>query len=199
MNPLTMLGFFGDDPSTPASADAPSQKPKDPMGAWLQGLPKAATIGGLQAASSYASTLANIGQIRRNATEQATSALEQATDAGINANQAFVEGQGKVATLREQLAQSLSARQSLAAASGVDVGQGTIATQRSQITDSADTAATINQVNAAQLAARYRSQQFQDIFRAQNTLQNADQTVAADRKASILNMLASAGRILLPA
>ena len=158
---------------------------------------KSATLAGLQGATSYASALASIGQMKRNATQTELADQLDAGEAGVNASAAEVQGFGQVAGLRDRLAQTLSQRAALASASGVDAGQGVVADQRRAITDEADTAATVARNNAEQLAMRYRMQQSQDVWRAMQTQQNTSQDVSATRTANWMQALMSAGKLLM--
>lgn len=106
-------------------------------------------LGGLSGLSSAASTLASIGQIKRNGENQQRSYYQTASDEYLNASQAQVAGFTQVAGLRQQLSGMIGQRMAAAGASGVDAGgQGVVQDNAGKIEDRAIDAGQMDLLNA---------------------------------------------------
>ncbi|MGJ0393039.1 MAG: hypothetical protein ACR650_09815 [Methylocystis sp.] len=154
-------------------------------------------LAGLQAASSYGGLLAQAGQTRAQGMAQAMDYSLQAQDEGVAAGQAFVEGAGQVAGLRQNLAQALGSRQAIAAASGVDVGQGVVADNRAAIGQSENTAENVTRLNSELIQRRHLLNQQLDQMRALGALQSADTTASAQKSGGLLSMALGLGKLFL--
>jgi hypothetical protein len=185
MNPLAMLGL------------------PDFSQGLLSGMgvsPKTLTLAGLQGLTSAGSVMAQMGQTRRAGYQQSWSDMLSAQNDLANAQAAEVAGKGEVAGLRIQLANSISARDAAAAASGVDAGgQGTASWQRQQMTQGNDVATQVASLNADIASRRYQANAINDAVRAQLDKSNADATASAQGGAGLLSALMSAGKLLLAA
>lgn len=183
MNPLSLLGYnWGDDGSLTGGPSGTS---------W--------TLAGLQGASTFAGTLAQIGALKSGARRTAQQTELQMRDEAINATQAQVSGYGQVAGLRQSLTQTLGQRAALAGASGVDGGQGMVADNAKAITSDNDVAAGVASRNADIMSRRH---QINQLAMALGNLQTQDATnreVAATRQAGLISAILSGGSALLKA
>lgn len=186
MNPLGMMGQSSDPFSLLGSKSGLAYtKP----GSW--------TLAGLQAASTYAGTLAQIGAIKANAQRTAQQTELQMRDEALNATQAEVSGFGQVAGLRKSLSQILGQRAALAGASGVDVGQGMVADNARAITADNDTAAGVFRSNAEIMSRRHQINQLALALGNLQTQDAASREVQATRDTGLLSALLGVGSTLL--
>jgi hypothetical protein len=180
VNPLSLLGYSWDDKGNLAGPSASS---------W--------TLAGLQGASTFAGTLAQIGAIKANGQNAQQAAYMTARDEQLNASQAFVDGSGQVAGLRTALTQALGSRAAIAGASGVDGGQGLVADNARAITANNDTAAGVARANADIIARRHQINSLAAMLQGNQAAQQANDQAAAMRSSGILQAILGGAQTLL--
>lgn len=197
MNPLGMIGMNWDTSS---------------LGGKSGMTVRTMTLAGLQGISSAAGLLSQIGATkaagrseRMRADMEAAAYDMQAQDEMLNSAQSFVAGEGEVGGLRQQLAQTLGARQALAGASGVDVGSGVVADTRRALADRANTSETVTRANAEIVSRRHQINALAAQMRASqsrmagaNAENQANEQASAQRTTGILSGLLSVGKLLMP-